>query len=156
VIDPDIVELLESPCSLVVGTVAPDGLPDATRAWGAQVLPGGTHIRLLLAANATTTAHNLRSTKRIAFTATHFADLRSVQAKGEAVHVGDADEVDRRRFKQFWIACTHALHELDGTPEELLLRMVPSDVFVCVMTVDELFDQTPGPSAGTRLSTAAK
>jgi hypothetical protein len=153
VIDPDIVELLESPCSLIVGTVAADGLPDATRAWGTRVLDDGARLRLLLAANATTSAHNLRTTKRIALTATNFGTFQSVQVKGHALSVGAADDRDRAVAQQFWTDCVHALHELDGSPADLLMRMVPADVIVCEMTVDELFDQTPGPNAGTRLTT---
>lgn len=153
-IDPDIVELMESPCSLIVGTVDADGLPDATRAWGVQVLDGATMVRLLLAENARVTAANLRSTKRIALTATDFATLESVQVKGIAVTVEAASDIDRVRFERFWNDCACTLHELDGTPVDTIRRMVPSGVFACVMTVDEIFNQTPGPEAGTRLATA--
>ena len=52
VIEAEVAELLESPCSLIVGTVDADGLPDATRGWGVEVLAGGTQVRVLLAANA--------------------------------------------------------------------------------------------------------
>ena len=153
-IDPDIVELMESPCSLIVGTVDTDGLPDATRAWGVQVLDGGTKVRLLLAANARVTAANLRSTKRIALTATDFRTLDSVQVKGTAVTVEAASDIDRARFEKFWNDCACTLHELADTPVATIRRMVPSGVFACVMTVDEIFNQTPGPGAGTLLATA--
>jgi hypothetical protein len=154
VIEPEIVELLESPCAQIVGTVDDDGLPDASRGWGALVHDDGRRIRLLVASNAATTIRNLRTTGRIAFTATQFLTLRSVQVKGIAVAVEDPDEDDRARFTQFCAGCARALHEIDDTPEELVSRMVPSDVVACVMTVDELFDQTPGPGAGTRLASS--
>ena len=151
-IEPDIVELIESPCAQIVGTVDADGLPDATRGWGAQLLDGGTKIRLLLASNAETSLRNLRSTRRIAFTATHFLTLHSVQVKGVALTVEEATETDRARFEEFCAGCVRMLEEMDGTPESLSRRFVPSGVVVCVLTVDELFDQTPGPGAGTRLA----
>ena len=153
-IDPEIVELMESPCSLIVGTVDDDGLPDATRGWGVQVLDGGTQVRLLLSANAQVTIANLRSTGRIALTATHFLTLHSVQVKGSALTVEEPNDADRERFAKFWADCARTLHEVDGTPEETITRMVPSDVVACIMTVDDLFDQTPGPEAGTRLNSA--
>jgi hypothetical protein len=154
VIEPDIIELMESPCSLIVGTVDANGLPDATRGWGLQVLDGGSQVRLLLSANAEVTRANLRDTRRIALTATDFATMHSVQVKGAALAVEDATDADRARFEKFWADCARTLHELDGTPEATIARMVPSGVFACIMTVDDLFDQTPGPEAGTRLSSA--
>ena len=153
-IDPEIVELMESPCSLIVGTVDAGGLPDATRGWGLEVLDGGTKVRLLLSSNAKATMANLRSTGRIAVTATDFVTMRSVQVKGAALTVEEATDADRARFDTFWAACARTLHEIDGTPVATITRMVPSGVFACVMTVDDLFDQTPGPEAGTRLSSA--
>ena len=151
-IEPDIVELIESPCSLIVGTVDADGLPDATRGWSAQVLDGGDHIRLLLAANATITAANLRNTKRIALTATHFFTLNSVQVKGVALTLEEATADDRERFEEFCRGCVRAIHDIDQTPIEILWRFVPSGVVACVLRADELFDQTPGPEAGKCLA----
>jgi len=149
-----IVELMESGCSLIVGSVDADGLPDATRGWGALVLDGGAQIRLLLAANAAVTLSNLRSTRRIALTATNFRTFDSVQVKGAVLAVEDATESDRARFERFCAACEETLHELNETPIDLLMRMEPSGVVACVMSADELFDQTPGPGAGTRLAPA--
>ena len=156
VIEPDIVELLESPCSLIVGTVDADGLPDATRGWGARALDGGTRIRLLLSANAETSLRNLSRTHRIALTATDFFTLRSVQVKGVASAVEFSTHDDRACFHAFCEGCVRSLHELDGTPEDILWRLVPSGVVACVVTVGELFDQTPGPGAGARLISKAQ
>ena len=149
-----IVELMESGCSLIVGTVDTDGLPDATRGWGALVLEGGAQIRLLLATSAGVTLRNLRSTRRIALTATNFRTFDSVQVKGVVLAVEEATEADRDRFERFCAACEETLHEVTEAPIELLMRMEPSGVVACVMTVDEMFDQTPGPGAGTRLAVA--
>jgi Pyridoxamine 5'-phosphate oxidase len=150
--DADIVELMESPCSLIVGTVDAEGLPDATRGWSVQVLDGGTRIRLLLPANAEITARNLRSTRRIALTSTNFHTFRSVQVKGVALSVDEATDADRARFRQFCADCVRTLNDLDSTPEIGSWRLVPSDVVACILTVDELFDQTPGPDAGRCLT----
>jgi hypothetical protein len=151
VIEPDIIELLESPCSLIVGTVDADGLPDATRGWGALALDDGARIRLLLSANAATSLRNLSATHRIALTATDFVTMRSVQFKGVASAVEFPTQDDRARFHAFCEGCVATLHAVDGTPEELIWRFVPSGVVACVVTVGELFDQTPGPGAGARL-----
>jgi hypothetical protein len=154
VLETDQVVLLESPCSLIVGTVDASGLPDATRGWGLEVLPGGERVRLLLSSNASTSHDNLRDTGAIALTATHFSTLVSVQLKGKAIGVEPATAEDRIRFDRFCAGCVHDLHELDGTPEESIWRIAPPGIVACVFTIEEVFDQTPGPAAGARLAPA--
>ncbi len=154
VIQTDIAELLESGCALIVGTVDAAAVPDATRGWGAQVLPDGVHVRVLVAADATTSLANLRSPGAVALTATDVSNYRSVQAKGTAVAVEPATDEDRRRRERFTAAFFGAVHDVDGTPEELLAQLPPAEYAAFVMTVEDLFDQTPGPSAGARLETA--
>ena len=153
-LEPDQVELLESPCALIVGTVDATGLPDATRGWGLAMLPGCKKVRLLLSSNATTTLDNLRTTARIAVTATHFSTLESVQVKGRVLSVEEATADDRIRFDRFGAGCVRGVHELDGTPEEAIWRLMPPGVVACVFTIEEVFDQTPGPAAGARLAPA--
>jgi hypothetical protein len=153
VLEPDHVELLESPCALIVGTVDATGLPDATRGWGLVVDDGGS-IRLLLSSNAVTTHENLGTTGVIALTATHFSTLVSVQVKGRMVTLEPETPDDRIRFDRFAAGCVRDLHELDGTPEEAIWRLLPPGIVACVFTVDEVYDQTPGPAAGARLASA--
>ena len=52
---------------------------------------------------------------------------------------------DRDPLRAFCDRLRPIVHELDGTPEEIISRFVPPGVVACMMTVDELFDQTPGP-----------
>jgi hypothetical protein len=83
-----------------------------------------------------------------------FADvlnLRSMQVKGRSVGPaeppGPADLANMERY--------HALlspkSRLNGTPPALLEAIRPRSVFVVSIVVEEAYDQTPGPSAGTRL-----
>jgi hypothetical protein len=154
VIDNDAAELLESPCSMIVGTVAPDGLPDATRGWGLVVEDPCT-VRFLLAANADQTFANLEATGVLALTVTNFATLVSYQLKGRARRVEPATAEDRIRFERFTEGCTAILHEIEHAPPELTRRIVPSGVVACVMDVAQVFDQTPGPAAGALLAPVA-
>lgn len=150
-IEPEAVELLESACALIVGTVDEEQRPDATRGWGAEVL-GPSQVRLLLSSNAHASLANLSATGAIAVTATHFVTLVSVQLKGRARVVEPATSADRIRFDAFCAGCLHAIHELDGTPEEVVRNLVPPGVVACVVDVDAVYDQTPGPAAGARLA----
>jgi hypothetical protein len=150
-IQPEAAELLESPCSLIVCTVDADRLPDATRAWGVDVL-SPTEVRVLLADNATTCLDNLRTTGVLALTATHFVTAVSYQLKGRARPAAATTPEDRIRFDRFCAGCVAAVHEIHGTPEEVVWRMAPPGIVAYEMTVDAVFDQTPGPRAGERLS----
>jgi hypothetical protein len=151
VIGPETAELLESPCSLIVGTVDADGLPDASRAWGVEVLDGH-HLRVLLSTQAPVTRRNVEGGGAIALTATHFSTFESVQLKGHATRVEDATPADRIRFERYCSGATRAIAESDGTPEELVGRFMTADVYACLVTVESMFDQTPGRTAGAQLA----
>jgi hypothetical protein len=151
-IEPDVQAFLESPCSQIVATVDADGLPEASRGWAVDVLPGGRQLRLLLASTEAVTLANVAATGVIALTATHFQTLSSVQIKGRVTAVEPRTAADRIRFEAFCAGCVHAIAELDGTPEELVWRMAPLDVVACRVEVAEVYDQTPGPVAGSRLA----
>jgi hypothetical protein len=143
--------LLESPCSLIVGTVDADGLPDASRAWGVEVLDE-RHLRVLLSTQAPLTRRNVEGGGAVALTATHFTTFESVQLKGRATQVVEATAADRIRFDRYRAGARRAIAETDGTPEELVERFMTADVYACLMTVESVFDQTPGRTAGTQLA----
>jgi len=151
VIGPELTELLESPCSLIVGTVDAAGLPDASRAWGVEVLDD-RHVRVLLSTQASVTRRNVEGGGAIALTATHFSTFESVQLKGHATHVEEATPADRIRFRHYCTGATRAIAASDGTPEELVERFMTADVYACLVAVESLFDQTPGRGAGTQLA----
>jgi hypothetical protein len=151
VIEPEVAELLESPCSLLVGTVSADGIPEASRGWSVEVL-GPDRVRVLLASNATRTLAILEHGGQLALTTTHFSTLVSWQLKGRAVTVEPVTAADRIRYDAFCAGCVRMLHEGDGTPEETIWRLVPPGLVACEMVVEEVFDQTPGPEAGARVA----
>lgn len=145
-------EFLESPCSLIVGTVDDDGIPDGTRAWAVDVVDDGRRLRVLIATNADATIANLRAGGRIALTATDFVTLDSVQVKGRAEGVEARTAADQVRFDENCARCVGILVEADRASEDAVWRFLPPGVVACVMTVEEVFDQTPGPAAGTQLA----
>jgi predicted pyridoxine 5'-phosphate oxidase superfamily flavin-nucleotide-binding protein len=151
-IDNQVKAFVEAPCSLIVGTVDDGGLPDATRAWGVEVLADGRQLRLLVATNADVTLTNLRANGRIALTATDFLTNESTQLKGHVSTVEARTSVDRIRFDAYCARCIQILTDVDRAPAELVGRMIPPEVVACVMTVEQVFDQTPGPAAGAQLA----
>jgi hypothetical protein len=153
-IESEVAAQLESPCSLLVGSVAADGLPDAIRAWGVELL-GPDRIRVLLAADSQRALDNLADGGRIALTTTDFVTMVSWQLKGRAATVEPASPTDRIRFDAFCAGCLAILSPLQGVPEETIARLIPADVVACEMVVEQVFDQTPGPGAGACIAPEA-
>jgi hypothetical protein len=151
VIETEVAELLESPCSLLVGTVDGHGRPDATRGWSAQLL-GPDRLRLLVATEARRAIANLADGGRLALTTTHFVTMVSWQLKGRATLVEEATAADRIRFDAFCAGCLEILAPLHMVSEETIARITPAGVVAVEMVVEQVFDQTPGPGAGARIA----
>lgn len=123
-----------------------------SRAWGPLV--SGDRRRLtfsLVAPPGSATRANLERKGRIAVGFSPPTVARAVQVKGVVVGVGDAgrDELERagRHFDAF---CAEV--EAIGFASELSGRIYGRADFVSVtMSVEDVFDQTPGPTAGRRL-----
>jgi hypothetical protein len=152
VFDPEMVTFLESGCSTLVGTVDADGEPHAGRGWGLTVSSGDSTVRLVIDAGDEVGRRHLSEGGLVAVTGADVRTLRSVQLKGRALAVEPATDADRARARRFCDAFFADVTEVDGTERALLERLVPSDFAVCLVEVDEVFDQTPGPEAGARLT----
>ncbi len=150
-IAPEVVEQLESPCSLLVGTVGSDGVPEATRGWGVEVV-GPDRLRVLLSSSAERTLSHLADGGRVALTTTNFVTLVSWQLKGRAGVIAEASPADRIRHDAFCAGCVRIIHETDGTPEDVIWRLAPQGIVACDVVVEQVFDQTPGPAAGARIA----
>jgi hypothetical protein len=152
VFDDDRATFLESGCSLILGTVLPDGEPHAGRGWGLTVLPATDRVRLLLDVEDTTTNDCAVTGGAIAITAASVRTLRSLQLKGRVVSVEAASPEDVARGQEYCEAFFTDIEETDGFGREITERLVPLGYLVCTVAVDDLFDQTPGPGAGARLT----
>jgi hypothetical protein len=149
VFDPQTAELLGPGSALIVGTVAADGTPHASRGWGLAIVPDSSLVRLFVAADDPVLRDNLAATGAVAATCGDPRTYRAVQLKGTAdVPRPVTDAADLAYCAEYYAAFFAAVNEVEGTPLELLERMVPPGFVVCTMTVTELFNQTPGPGAG--------
>jgi Pyridoxamine 5'-phosphate oxidase len=148
-LDSEVVTLLESDAIVLVGTVDTEGLPDATRGWGVRVIAGDApQFRCFLATASDRAQYNLRTTGRIALTVTDAQTLKSVQVKGRAVRMEDCTEDDRAEAARFFDALAAIIEATNGTPYELMTGMHPGPLNAVIATIDECYDQTPGPTAG--------
>ena len=147
-------ELAERGCALVVGTVAPDGSPYASRGWGLTLTPATAGpVRLLLDAGDAVTLANLRreGDGRVAITGADVVTLRSFQLKGRVVAIEDADDADRAKVDRYCDDFFNDIEATDGTPRVLTERLRPAAYVAVTVEVEEAFDQTPGPGAGSRV-----
>ncbi|MBA2279996.1 MAG: hypothetical protein M3527_00750 [Actinomycetota bacterium] len=154
-LDDDTRALLEAGSSTIVGLVDRAGEPFATRGWGSVVLDGEPlRLRVLVGAGAFAAAGyhpGAEARFAVAVTGAEVRTLVSVQVKGTAVALDEADDDDRRRTASFCEDFFGAVKATDNIDRALMERLVPADLWACTIEVDEVFDQTPGPRAGSRL-----
>jgi hypothetical protein len=145
-----IAAFLDSGVSMV-GASASDGLvPEAFRMWGASLSDDGV-LRALVSSDAGQTFGHMREGTPLCMTFADVLNLRSIQVKGRSVGAaeppGPADLASMARYQEV----LYPKSRLNGTPPALLEDIRPRSVFVVSIVVEEAYDQTPGPSAGTPL-----
>ena len=149
----DLVAFLESGCALIVATAGADGAPHASRGWGLDVLdPATGRIRLLLGADDPVVLAHAAAGGGIAVTGADVLTLRSAQAKGRVVAVEPVTADDRARSQRYCTAYHDAVAIVDDIPRHLMQRMVPVEMVRCDVQVEAVFDQTPGPGAGSEIA----
>ena len=128
-----------------------DMRPQITRAWGASVTDDGAALTLCVAAaEGSRTLDNLRANGAIAVTFSSPTTYRTVQAKGVVTDLRQPSERDLARRDE------HIEDFLDqgeqvGIERELARRLARGEVVAVTVAVRELYQQTPGPGAGTPL-----
>ena len=76
---------------------------------------------------------------------------RAVQVKGVAARVGEPEAAELERVERHFRSFVAEAGRI-GAPAELSQRMLVRTGLVAVQfSINEVFDQTPGPTAGRRL-----
>jgi hypothetical protein len=149
--EPQLNKMLETGAGLVIATVGADGEPRAARAWSwSLVAPTTDRLRVAVCADDPITVADLTN-GTVAVTAADVATFESLQVKGRVVAVEAPDAVDLERVRRHSEVFFGRVHAIDGNPVELLLRMLPNDIVMIELVVEQAYDQTPGPDAGTRV-----
>jgi hypothetical protein len=138
--------LLEDGVGLLIGTSDAKCVPRAGRAWGVRM--DGKLLRVVISADDPNLIANLDQGS-VAVTGADVRRLRSAQLKGRVVEVVEPDDADLAAADEHTAAFLTAILETDGTAYELTSRMLPRRTLTVVVEVEEGFDQTPGPAAGT-------
>jgi hypothetical protein len=145
-----IAAFLDSGVSMVGASANDELMPEAFRMWGASLGDKGM-LRALVSSDAGQTFEHLREGTLLCMTFTDVLNLRSIQVKGRSIGAaeapGRADLACMERYQEL----LSPKSRLNGTPPSLLEAIRPRSVFVVSIVVEEAYDQTPGPSAGTPL-----
>jgi hypothetical protein len=142
---------LEPGLSILIATVDAQNIPSSCRAV-AIVSDDGlqTVTAYLPVATSHEALHNIALTKRLAIAATHPVDHCATQLKGTSVEARLARE-DEAPFLRDRVDAFADVLAGAGVPRRLARNFTHWPAFAVTMTVEQIFDQTPGPNAGTRL-----
>jgi hypothetical protein len=149
VVDPQASWYLEPGLSILVGTVDSAGRPSCCRG----VAIAGDASRLTVYVPMATSQRILRdvaTTRRLAVTASHVVTHRTIQFKGRTGDARIASEAEGALVQCCFDAFSDLLDKV-GVPRRLSGQVAHWPAFAIDLHVEESFDQTPGPHAGTRL-----
>lgn len=142
---------LDPGTTIVVGTIDDRGTPDVCRATAVASRDGlATLVVYLPVATSQTMIQNLADTKRLAVTVMDPADNCATQLKGSLVGVRLAGDDEAGFVRDQFGAFTDVLDRL-GVPRRLSRSLRYWPAFAVEMQIEQMFEQTPGPQAGTPL-----
>jgi hypothetical protein len=96
------------------------------------------------------TIANVATTGRLTVVATHPLDHHSVQLKGRAATARLAREDEAGVVRSGFDGFAELLNGI-GIPRRVTNAVTRRPAFAIEMQVEEIYDQTPGPKAGSRL-----
>jgi hypothetical protein len=142
---------LDGGTSVLVGTVDRHLMPACCRAIALTSADDLASVTTYVpVATSQTTIANIAMSHRMAVVVTHPVDHFSVQLKGitGTVRLARDDEAPlvNERLEQF----ADVLHSL-GVPRRVTRAVTHWPVFAIEMRVEDVYEQTPGPRAGSRL-----
>lgn len=150
----DLVPFLESPVSVLLGTRDADMRPACARLMGARFSADRTGVTVLLpCATGERSLANIRDNGLVAVTFSRVSDNRSFQLKGRCAPPREPtpDEIEvQRRYRA---AYAEALHEV-GMARATAARLTIEPSVALDVTIEAIFQQTPGPVAGQPLAGA--
>lgn len=119
---------------------------------GASVGPSRCAVTIYVPeATGAQTIANLRDNGRIAVTLSRAIDHRSIQLKGRSTNIRRSEEPDRGVQARYIELFAESL-SLIGFPKGLIERANYLPSLAVEIEVTELYEQTPGPRAGTPLA----
>jgi len=137
--------------SLSVGTRDAQLLPECARAVGLRVWDDRRHVSLFVPEGpGRRTLENLRDNGRVAIAVSHPPDHRSLQIKGQLLSLSPVGAEDAK-FVSAYVRQLAQVLDLLGLPSHIVERVNHAPCQRADLRVEELYQQTPGPGAGSVL-----
>ena len=151
-LDSAMVEFIQGGVAVGVATRDDDLRPEFARGWGPEVSADGRSLRLCVTApEGSRMRENLERNGAVAVGFSPPTIARAVQVKGVAGAVAEPETADLERVERHFRSFVAEAGRI-GAPAELSQRMFVREGLVAVsFSIDEVFDQTPGPTAGRHL-----
>jgi hypothetical protein len=146
-----ITRCLDQNVSVMVGSVDAHGDPSTCR--GLALTSKNDLLTVTVYVPVTTsrqTIANVTTTGRMTVVATDPLDNHSVQLKGTAATTRPAREDEEEAARRGFDGFAAALHSI-GIPPRVTNAVTCWPAIAIEMKVEAIYDQTPGPKAGTRL-----
>lgn len=143
-----LVEFLDGPAMILLGTRSQDIYPEVGRAVGVRVVPGNQMIDLVVSRwQWPATVANIISTGELAVTVSRPTDYETYQIKGKA-SLRDMASDDAVFVEGFRHRMSDCLAGLGITKAMGLTWFCQRDAVVVQLQIDAIFVQTPGARAG--------
>jgi len=156
-IPPELEALIERCASVMVGTRDSELVPELVRAWGPRVSQDRKHISVCVATAAgAKTIANLQDNGRVAVTFALPANSNAIQVWGRCIGTGRPHRDDLAAVQAHRDAFAEVNKDI-GVPPPFInalwqRELAGSPAMVRIRFVaEQIFNQTPGPDAGSRL-----
>lgn len=144
-----VTEVLSGPSSLYLAAIGEEG-PVSSRPHGVRVVEHGClRVPVRVAAMAPV-LRAARAGRALALVAADITDFTSFQLKGRPLRLERATDEDRARGARYVEGLVEVSERVVGLPRARNFAFEPDAVLV--VRVDEVFQQTPGRGAGSRLT----
>ena len=146
-----LLKCVESGVSVIVGSVDAEGNPACCRAVGLRSDDDLATVTVFVpVATSAETIANVASTRRLAVVTTHPISHCATQLKGVVERTRPARE-DEEPFVVEHLGGFGGVLNTIGYPLRTTRSITHWPAFALEMRVDEIYEQSPGPKAGTRL-----
>jgi hypothetical protein len=151
VIGAELKDFLESGVRIYVGACNEALIPSMSQAWGPRVSDDGASVELFVDRPAGDQAiASLQANGRIAATFTFPPTFRTIQLKGGCLDIGDPaaegwSRIERHRSGFAQVVAYY------GYPAHIVRNLWSMHVARVRFTVEDIYNQTPGPGAGEKL-----
>ena len=146
-----LLKAVESGVSVIVGSVDADGNPACCRAVGLRSDDGLATVTVFVpVATSRETIANVASTKRLAIVTTHPISHCATQLKGVVQRTRPARDDEEPFIVEHFAGFGGVLNTI-GYPLRVTRSVTHWPALALEVRVDEIYEQSPGPKAGTRL-----